>query len=236
MGKKKDKKNKKKDKKNKKKVKKEKEDTMEVIPVEKKHLGDLLSDLDGGVLYTDNDGEENKPVVSCNRNNVYYQGPITTDGIERCIGMLRGAARNSNADGIVTLRMNSTGGDIDDAFKLISWIQRTSRKVRFVGEGVIMSAAVSIMAAADIRLLDSEATVMVHGCTVTFDGGIDVSFGARDAAYDDNFASAKLFAVRGPYSEKDWMDLMTTGKDAYFTAENAVNAGLADCCFTLPGF
>lgn len=126
----------------------------------------------------------------------------------------------------IELHMSCPGGDPYQALRLVDEIESSPVQIKFVGGGLIASAATWIMAVCDIRLLKPNAYVMVHdGSEAIEDRHTDVQIESKhsqhmqDRLYD-------IFEKNSRMPKSFWQDVCQ--RDLYLTAEEAVLLGLAD--------
>lgn len=133
----------------------------------------------------------------------------------------------------LTLYINSDGGSLQDAFALIDVMKKSNKPVMTIGLGSVCSSAFMIFAAGSKghRYISPTASVMCHQYT-------DSSTGK----YHDIKATAKeheLINKRMVELLKQCTELNTTTikrkllppSDAYFTAEELIELGVADHIF-----
>jgi ATP-dependent Clp protease protease subunit len=158
-------------------------------------------------------------------------GDIDDETVDKAIRwLLYENMDTSNADKILTLYINSTGGSLTDAFGLIDVMQNSSFVVRTIGIGNIMSSAFLIFAAGDKgeRYIAKNASIMSHQFS-----------DSTDAKYHD----IKAIMKENDYCNKRMVDILTeaTGlapsrvkskllppSDVYLTAEELIGFGVAD--------
>jgi ATP-dependent Clp protease protease subunit len=165
-------------------------------------------------------------------NSVFFlTGEIEEENIAKCIKWLTYENLDTKAEKILTLYVNSTGGDLYQALALIDVMNTIEYPIRTIGIGTVMSAAFLIVASGSKgeRYLSQNTSCMCH----QFAGG------GGDAKYHDLKAEMK---------ENDMLNVsMTnvlvaaTGKapayvkkrllpptDVYMTAHEMIEHGAAD--------
>lgn len=158
-------------------------------------------------------------------------GDIDEETVDKAIRWLLYENMNtSNADKILTLYINSTGGSLTDAFGLIDIMQSSSFVVRTIGIGSVMSSAFLVFAAGDKgeRYIAKNTSIMSHQFS-----------DSTDAKYHD----IKAIMKENEYCNKRMVDILTeaTGlapsrvkskllppSDVYLTAEELIEFGVAD--------
>ncbi len=71
----------------------------------------------------------------------------------------------------ILIHISSPGGFVSDAHTIYEVIKNCKSHVTMIGYGEIMSAATTIIQAADTRLLNKTSSFMVHGSNSGFEGG-----------------------------------------------------------------
>jgi len=74
-------------------------------------------------------------------------GEISEDNISECIKWIVYENLDTSKQKILTLYINSTGGNLYDAFALIDVMRSSTHQIRTIGIGAVMSAAFLIFAA-----------------------------------------------------------------------------------------
>ena len=132
----------------------------------------------------------------------------------------------------IEIEIQSPGGSIIDGFRLIDELRRIKKRgghyVTMVARGNIASMAVPIFQAADHRIVGPSCFVMIHRA----------AFGAMGKAYEieDQVEFVQriesrivdILVERGHRDREYYPDLFKQRKDVWFSAEEAVELGLAD--------
>ena len=165
-------------------------------------------------------------------NSVFFlTGEIEVENIEKCIKWITYENLDTKSEKMLTLYVNSSGGDLYQALALIDVMNTSEYPIRTIGIGTVMSAAFLIVASGSKgeRYLSQNTSCMCH----QFAGG------GGDAKYHDLKAEMK---------ENDMLNIsMTnvlvaaTGKaptyvkkrllpptDVYMTAHEMIEHGAAD--------
>lgn len=126
----------------------------------------------------------------------------------------------------IEIHMSCPGGDPYEALRLVDEIESAPVQVKFVGGGIIASAATWIMCVCDVRHLHKNSYVMVHdGSEAIEDRHTDVQIESKhsqhmqDRLYD-------IFEQNSRMPKSFWQDVCQ--RDLYLSAEEAVLLGLAD--------
>ena len=81
------------------------------------------------------------------QNHIYFlSGEINNETVGNCIKWITYENLDSKSDKILTLYINSTGGDLYEAFALIDVMKTSNHVIRVIGIGAVMSAAFLIFA------------------------------------------------------------------------------------------
>lgn len=163
-------------------------------------------------------------------NHIHFLiGEITEDNINECIKWIT-YENLDNKDKILTLYINSTGGDLYQAFALIDVMQGSKFPIRTVGIGAVMSAAFLIFASGTPgeRYAAKNASFMCHQFSESTEG-----------KYHDIKATMKeneLCNVKMVQILKDATGLsvakikskLLPASDVYLTAEEVLEYSVAD--------
>lgn len=126
----------------------------------------------------------------------------------------------------INLRVNSPGGDVYDALAIMNALKRHTATVAVTVDGLAASAASFIIQAADEISMGKGAEIMIHDA-LTLAIGNPTDF--REAAdFLDRISNtiASVYADRAGGTQEQWRERMTA--ETWYTAEEAVAAGLAD--------
>ena len=129
--------------------------------------------------------------------------------------------------GPLDIHINSYGGDVDAGLTIGNNIRAYNGRKRTVVDGFACSIASVIMQAGDERVVQPGSMVMIHdamsSCTGT---AADMEEAAATLdKHSDNIAA--LYAARAGGTPQQWRATMRS-KDTWYTADEAVAAGLAD--------
>lgn len=135
-------------------------------------------------------------------------------------------ARLEGARGPLDVHINSAGGDVADGIAIRNAIRGYEHGKRTVVDGLAASIASVIFQAGDERIVEPGSMIMVHD---PFTGVVGNAAELRKTAetldkHGDNLA--QIYAGRAGGTAAYWRDVMQA--ETWFTAEEAVAAGLAD--------
>jgi ATP-dependent Clp protease protease subunit len=164
-------------------------------------------------------------------NSVHFlTGEITEENVNECIKWL--VYENLEAkEKVLTLYVNSSGGDLYQAFALIDIMRNSKHVVRTVGIGSVMSAAFLIFTSGDQgeRHLAANTGIMCHQFA---GGGSDAKFHDLKAEMKENeLLNKKMVEIlknaTGLAPSRIKTKLLPAS-DVYLTAQEAIELGVAD--------
>ena len=164
-------------------------------------------------------------------NSVHFlTGEITEENVNECIKWL--VYENLEVkEKILTLYVNSSGGDLYQAFALIDTMRNSKHVVRTVGIGSIMSAAFLIFTSGDQgeRHIAANTGIMCHQFA---GGGSDAKFHDLKAEMKENeLLNKKMVEIlknaTGLAPSRIKTKLLPAS-DVYLTAQEAIELGVAD--------
>jgi len=164
-------------------------------------------------------------------NSVHFlTGEITEENVNECIKWL--VYENLEAkEKVLTLYINSSGGDLYQAFALIDVMRNSKHVVRTVGIGSVMSAAFLIFTSGDQgeRHIAANTGIMCHQFA---GGGSDAKFHDLKAEMKENeLLNKKMVEIlknaTGLAPSRIKTKLLPAS-DVYLTAQEAIELGVAD--------
>lgn len=140
-------------------------------------------------------------------------------------------ARDLNAaTGPVTVTINSFGGDAYAGIAIANQLATYRDKVTAIVEGLAASAASIILTGASEVLMYRSSEIMIHEASINI-GGNSAELAASSAQLDQLSANmAQAYADFAGGNPEDWRAAMKT--ETWFTADDAVQAGLVDRIIT----
>lgn len=130
-------------------------------------------------------------------------------------------------DGPVTVRINSYGGAVDVGYTVRNILADYSGRVTCVVDGVAASAAsVIAVAGSDELVMREGAELMIHQASLGAGGNSSTLRSMADRLAKMDAQLAQVYADKAGGTPEGWMEFME--KETWFTAEEAVAAGLAD--------
>lgn len=126
----------------------------------------------------------------------------------------------------IRLHINSPGGDVFDGVAIVNSLRSHPARVVAVVDGIAASAASFIAAAADETIMAPNSELMIHDAWGLCVGNAAEMRQMADMLdhISDNIAS--IYAAKAGGTTADWRAAMA--KETWYSAEEAVAAGLAD--------
>ena len=160
----------------------------------------------------------------------FLYGEIDEDNTLECIKWITYENLETKQDKLLTLYINSTGGDLYSAFALIDIIQSSKYPIQIIGVGSVMSAAFLIFASGTrgYRFAAKHTSFMCH----QFSSGTEAKYHDIKAEMKENESlNAKMVNIL-----RDATDLpvskvkskLLPASDVYLTSEEVVELGVAD--------
>ncbi len=163
-------------------------------------------------------------------NSIHFlTGEITEESVNECIKWIVYENLDPKAK-ILTLYVNSTGGDLYQAFALIDIMQSSKHSVRTIAVGSIMSAAFLIFTAGakGERYLAANTGIMCH----QFSGSADAKYHDLKAEMKENeLLNQKMVNILKEatgLSPSRIKSKLLPASDVYLTAQEALDFGIAD--------
>ena len=122
--------------------------------------------------------------------------------------------------------INSPGGDAWDGLAIMNTLRRHRARVIVTIDALAASAASVIAMAADHLVMNRGAEMMIHDPWTWADGNADDFRKLADMLDKISDSYAAAYAARAGGKAAAWRDLMRA--ETWFTAQEAVSAGLAD--------
>lgn len=149
----------------------------------------------------------------------------------KCLKMLDDLAPNGDKE--INVIMNHSGGSVFDGMAIYDAIASTKNAVIVTVMGGAMSMGAIILQAADVRILAPHSIVMIHHGQngieehkKTVQNWIDFHKKEYDSKLDDILFN-KIREKKPRFKRKDLEKMLDF--DTIFTAERAIEYGLADC-------
>ena len=164
-------------------------------------------------------------------NSTYFlNGEISEESAAACTKWLIYENLETSKEKMLTLYVNSTGGDLYQAFGLIDVMQASPHVVRCIGIGSVMSAAFLIFAAADKghRYASKNTSFMCN----QFSSGMDAKYHDLKAEMKEtellNDKMIDVLKEATGLAPSVIKKKLLPPSDVYLTAREVVDLGIAD--------
>ena len=160
----------------------------------------------------------------------FLNGEITEESVGECVRWLIYENLDASKEKILTLYINSTGGDLYQAFALIDVMQVSPHRVRCVGIGAVITAAFLIFASATHgeRYAAKNTSFMCHQFSESMDSkyhDLRATMKENDICNERMVSVLKTATGLAPSVIKK---KLLPASDVYLTAEETVEIGIAD--------
>jgi ATP-dependent Clp protease, protease subunit len=183
---------------------------------------DILEDIAGA--------SEKIGIGLLNNHTHYLSGEINEETVGEVVKWLIYENLGSSQNKILTLYINSTGGDLYEAFALIDVMRNSKYTIRTVGIGAVMSAAFFIFASGTKgeRYAGTNTSFMCHQFTESMDSKYhDLKATMRE----NDLCNARMIQIlkdsTGLVPSKVKSKLLPAS-DVYLTADEVIELGVAD--------
>ena len=126
----------------------------------------------------------------------------------------------------IYVRINSPGGFVDEGHAIYNQLKRHKAEIIVTIDGMALSAASVVAMAGDEVEMAANAMMMIHKSWNIVIGNADDLRKAADVAAKIDGTIAGVYAARAGGEVADWLAAM--GDETWYTAEEAVEAHLAD--------
>jgi len=163
-------------------------------------------------------------------NGIHYlSGDIAQENIDNAIKWLLYENLDPKEKKL-TLFINSTGGDLYQAFALVDMMNNSKHTIRTIGTGAIMSAAFIIFASGTRgeRYISENAGIMCHQFSNTIENKYhDIKAQMKET----DLCNARMLEIlkQATGKNEDTVKLhLLPASDVYLTAQEMIDAGAAD--------
>jgi ATP-dependent Clp endopeptidase proteolytic subunit ClpP len=180
--------------------------------------------------FDDFNAEDRVSVKLLENHTFYLSGEIDEDTVNDCVRWLIFENLDVSKDKVLTLYINSTGGDLYHAFALIDMMHSSHHPVRTIGIGAVMSAAFLIIACGHKteRYAGNNTSFMIHQYSDNHEGTHhDLKATMRDGELCNQKMINLLKEATGLAPSRVRSKLLPAS-DVYLTAEEVVELGVAD--------
>lgn len=126
----------------------------------------------------------------------------------------------------IELHINSPGGEVFEGIAVMNALRNHSAKVVAVVDGLAASAASFVACAADELVMGQNSELMIHNARGVCIGEAKDMHAFGDLLNHLSSNIAAVYASKAGGTAADWLETMSG--EAWFSAEEAVAAGLAD--------
>lgn len=161
------------------------------------------------------------------RREIHLTGEITAESVNGTILQLR-YLQTQDPDKEITIYINSPGGSVSDGLALIDVMGALRCPIRTVCMGMAASMAALIFASGHERQITEHSRIMIHDPRVSGGVGGDALHlyaTAKDLMHTREVTAQILAGCTGHSIEEIYEKTET---DTYFTAQEALEWGLAD--------
>jgi len=163
-------------------------------------------------------------------NSIFYlNGEIEETNIEKCIKWIT-YENLEKKEKVLTLYINSTGGDLYQAFALIDIMKNSEHPIRTIGIGAVMSAAFLIFASGTQgeRYASKNTSFMCHQFTSGTDGKYHDLKAEMKETESLNAKMVDILKEATGLAPSVVKRKLLPASDVYLTAEETVELSVAD--------
>lgn len=163
-------------------------------------------------------------------NTHYLFGDIDEDNIADCIKWILSENFNAKEEKVLNLYINSTGGDLYQAFALIDVMKASQHTIQTIGIGAVMSAAFLIFTSGTMghRYASKNTSFMCHQFTESMDNkyhDLKATMKENDLCNDRMVSVLKEATGLAPSVIKK---KLLPASDVYLSAQEVVDLNVAD--------
>lgn len=168
------------------------------------------------------------------KNNTHFlYGEIDEESIKKTIQWITYENMNESEEKVLTLYINSSGGDLYEAFALIDTMKASKYEVRTIGLGKIMSAAFLIFCSGTKgqRFIGKNTGIMCHQHHDNIDGKYH---DLRASMKEGDHCNERMLDILKECSFLDTKTIrskLMNSSDVYLKSDELVTYGLADQIF-----
>jgi len=171
-------------------------------------------------------------------NGVHFLlGEIEDVNISEAIKWIVYENLDKKQEKVLTLYINSSGGDLYQAFALIDVMRVSTHKIRTIGMGNIMSAAFLIFASGENgeRYIAPNTGIMCHQFTDGMDAKYhDIKAQMKESEYC-NTRMVNILKEATGLDTRTVKNKLLPASDVYLTADELIELGVADHIFQEKG-
>lgn len=165
------------------------------------------------------------------QNHMHFlTGEINCENVTECIKWITYENLDTKSDKILTLYINSTGGDLYEAFALIDIMKTSNHPIRVIGIGAVMSAAFLIFASGTKgkRYAAINTSFMCHQFTESMESKYH---DLKATMKENNLCNAKMVKILQDATDLKPSQIrskLLTASDIYLTSQEVIELGVAD--------
>lgn len=164
--------------------------------------------------------------------NISLKGVVCSQTIDPIVELIINVNLNDDFEKteVINLFIDTDGGDLSCAFKLIDVIRMSEIPIRTIGLGKVASAGLLIFMSGDKRVFSENASILSHQATYN---ASNYSIKVSDSSHQQEFKHimSRILKTYVRYSGKDEKYIkkhLLKDNDVYLSAEEAITHGLAD--------
>lgn len=164
-------------------------------------------------------------------NHMFFlNGDIDIDNIDRCIRWIEYENINNTKPTVLTLYINSTGGDLYQTFALIDIMRSSKHPIRTIGLGSIMSGGflIFVCGTKGERYIAANAGIMCHQLS---DDITDKYHDIKSAVKEVENCNAKMIKILRDATGLSALKIsakLLPASDVYLTAKELIQLNAAD--------
>lgn len=134
------------------------------------------------------------------------------------------------ADQMLTILINSPGGDVYDGFGMIDLMECSKLKIQTVAVGIVASMAALVFTGGERghRIMTKNSYIMTHQFSQWFDGKYHELIAHRQHEDDLQQRFVQHFMKHSKLSQKQVIDILLRSSDTWISAKEALKLGLCD--------
>jgi ATP-dependent Clp protease protease subunit len=164
-------------------------------------------------------------------NHIHFiNGEIDEDVVKEAIKWILYENLEKGKDKILTLYINSCGGNLTDTFALIDMMKQSNYSIRTVGIGNVMSAAFLLFACGSRgqRYIAKNASIMCHQFTESLESKYhDIKAQMKETEYC-NKRMVDILKEATDLAPSKIKSKLLPASDVYLTAEELIEFNVAD--------
>lgn len=187
--------------------------------------------MDETLEETVQEDEKTKVEVYDSIANIYLNGPICNETVFPIVEfMINSSLVKESELKVINLFIDSTGGDLDAAMKMVEAMNLCDIPIRTLGWGKIASAALMIFMNGDERLVSENCSILSHNASFN---ATSYSIRVNDPSQQKEFKliNERILNLYKKATEKDSSYIkkhLLKDYDVCLSSEEAIKHGLAD--------